>query len=347
MPPTKTAMNKYICFVAGHSGGHITPCATQAKNELESNPNLKIIFFTTSSKLDKKILENYSFIDKKIYLNLKNLPRKIYLYPTYFIKMGYSFFQILFYLNKFRPVKIVSMGGIVSIPVCIAGKILGIPIEIYELNIEPGKAVNLIVKIASTVNICFKETANYFPSRKCNLVGYPIRFNDSNKLSQPMALQKINFFKDRKTLLIVGGSQGSVFINNLIKNFIESNEKIHNNLQVIHQTGTIDKTKWQDYYAKYQIPAIIFDYTNKIENFYCAADLIICRSGAGTLAEILFFNKKCITIPLETKITAHQVKNAQNLAQNYPNLFYMEKQIKIENDKNAFFNVITRKLYEF
>jgi UDP-N-acetylglucosamine--N-acetylmuramyl-(pentapeptide) pyrophosphoryl-undecaprenol N-acetylglucosamine transferase len=324
---------KTICYVAGHSGGHIIPSITHAKKELEQNPNFKILFFSTNSDLDKKILAKHNFI-QTIYLPTTNIPKRKLLIPYFLFGLGISFFKSFYYLLKTKPNKIISMGGMVSIPVCFAAKILGISIELYELNIEPGKTINLLSKLTKNINIAFAQTQNYFPTKQCKLFSYPVRFNDNiKKISQDDALKKINFNLHLKTILILGGSQGSLFLNNLIKGFAQDHKDLK--IQIIHQTGKIDDFDWQRFYNDLCIPAITFEFHHEMEFYYLASDLIICRSGAGTLAEILFFEKKCITIPLETSYTNHQILNAEQLEKLYPDLIHVfEQKTIIHSDIN-------------
>jgi UDP-N-acetylglucosamine--N-acetylmuramyl-(pentapeptide) pyrophosphoryl-undecaprenol N-acetylglucosamine transferase len=218
------------------------------------------------------------------------------------------------------------MGGLISSPVCLAGKLLQIPIEIWELNVEPGKTVKFLTKFVDTINICFDETQKYLPHKTCKLVDYPIRFNDeSKKILKISILEKNNFLADKKTILIIGGSQGSQFINNLFKQFILKNLQFKEKIQVIHQTGSTE-FDWNKFYKMHNINAITFNFYDKMDEYYSISDLVICRSGAGTLAEIQFFEKKCITIPLETKSTSHQILNANNLAKRFPESFKVIKQ---------------------
>ncbi|MDR3646069.1 MAG: UDP-N-acetylglucosamine--N-acetylmuramyl-(pentapeptide) pyrophosphoryl-undecaprenol N-acetylglucosamine transferase [Candidatus Babeliales bacterium] len=321
--------DKSICYVAGHSGGHIIPSITHAKKELEHNSNTKILFFCTNAELDKKILEKHEFLNT-VYLPITNIPKNKLLLPKFCINLLVSFVKSLYLLKKHNIKNIISMGGLVSLPVCFAGKILGISIQLYELNVEPGKAINLLSKLTTDVNICFPVTQKYFPKTKCNLVSYPVRFNnDIKNITQEAALQKINLNAEFKTILVLGGSQGSLFLNNLIKQFVKENSNLK--LQIIHQTGQLDNFDWQSFYKELNIPAITFDYHHEPEYYYIACDIIICRSGAGTLAEILFFQKKCLTIPLQTSYTNHQKYNALELEKLYPDLIHVIEQNKVNN----------------
>ena len=221
---------------------------------------------------------------------------------------------------------------------------LRIPFEMYELNLIPGKANMLLAPLARTIFICFGASSSHF-KRSCSLVDYPVRFPmELRKGSQLMALQAIKLSTTKKSLLILGGSQGSTFINNAVKQWLIDNPHLHHVVQVIHQTGAHDATNWQEFYASLNIPAITFDYAPNIEYYYIAADLIICRSGAGTLFEIQFFNKRCITLPLETASTNHQIKNAQALADQHPFLFTVIGNSELVKDPTLLPRTLTQQL---
>lgn len=311
-----------ICFVAGHSGGHIIPCVTHAQRIRAEQPHATILFFTTTNEFDKKIIQNYQCITTLVQLPLCKLPGKqFFTYPLFVVQVIASCVKSLMMLYKSKPQRIISMGGLVSIPVCIAATLLRIPIELWELNVEPGKTIRCLASFATTINICFKETKKYFPNHTCSVVKYPVRFSEQDKKkSRENICTTLGLAHAKKTILIVGGSQGSQFLNNLIKQWLIENNSIHAHIQIIHQTGNQDLAIMQEFYKRLQIPAIVFAFYSNIQDYYCIADLIICRAGAGTLAEIIFFEKKCITIPLQTSTTAHQLQNALALQKQYPDL---------------------------
>lgn len=313
-------MKKNICFVAGKSGGHIIPCITLAKQCKNT-----IIFFSTDAVLDQSILKQ-PLIIKHIMLPLGTLQyNRIYHYPMFFVKIVISFYKSIRSLHTYKPKKVISTGGLVSLPVCIAAKLLCIPIELYELNAIPGKTTKIIARFAHKIFVCFEQAKTFFSAKKCTYTPYPIRFFKNDIcITQQKARKKLALNPNKKTIFVLGGSQGSVFLNNLVKKIIKYAK--NNDIQIIHQTGTNDTTNWQLFYKSKSIPAFIFNYNEKLAHCYAAADLVICRSGAGTLFELIFFNKKCITIPLETKSTNHQLDNAQAMVKKYPHLFTLLRQ---------------------
>ena len=313
-------MKKHIlCFVAGKSGGHIIPCLTMAEHYKKQHPQAQIIFFSTNTPLDTKLLAQHPLLAKQIPFKLNHIWH-----------LARAFFTSIYYLHKLKPQKVISTGGLVSVPVCIAAKLLRIPIELHELNAVPGRATKFLAPLAQSIFVCFKKAQEFFPQKKCSIASYPIRYTHKQSVSPQAARTKLKLGPHRKTIFILGGSQGSVFINNVIKQILEDNDSMRNIIQVIHQTGSHDKTNWADLYQHYNIPAHVFPYANNLADCYTAADLIICRAGAGTLFEALFFNKPCIAIPLETKSTAHQLDNARTMTIEQPELFCVLRQRDIE-----------------
>lgn len=335
-----------VGFVAGCSGGHLLPAITLATKHKIDFPSDKVLFFSTNTDLDKKIIDDAGIIDHYIPLSLDKSPTSFKEYPRFIWNMAKVFWSCIKCLRAHKPSKIVSLGSYISIPVCLAAYMLRIPIDMYELNVIPGKANSFIAPLARTIYISFGSTSTHF-RRACSFVGYPLRF--TRDPLQPLAdnaWQALHLSPDKKTLLVLGGSQGSVFVNSLVKKWLEQVPPVmYPFIQVIHQTGgNEDPQDWKLIYRRLGIQAVVFDFTSLIEYYYRAADLVICRSGAGTLFEALYFYKRCITIPLETKTTDHQLENARTMAHQYPYLFTMLTHKEIETDPARVHALITDRL---
>jgi UDP-N-acetylglucosamine--N-acetylmuramyl-(pentapeptide) pyrophosphoryl-undecaprenol N-acetylglucosamine transferase len=317
-----------ICFVAGKSGGHLIPCITKAYKIQEQNPQTKLYLFSSGSDLDNTIMNKNKNIKHIIPTLLDNPPyHKPWLLPWFACKTGWYYLKSLYYLQQIKPQKVISFGGFISIPLILAAKTIGIPFEIYELNVEPGKATTFLSKITDTIYICFHETAQYFPNKKCIYFDYPVRFDQNDLIfNKEDLLQRYNLIHNKLTILILGGSQGSILLNNVFKDMIQENPNIAKKIQVIHQTGASDPYNYQQFYKSFNIPCNVFSYSNQLQDFYNLADIIICRAGAGTMFEIKFFNKKCITIPHKTAQTDHQIKNVLELQKEFPRNFHIIKQ---------------------
>lgn len=339
METKKSIKYHNICFVAGKSGGHILPCITLAQQAVNKHPHYEVMFFSTASPFDKQLVNGNAIIKHYIPLSLSAFPKTNLLgYPKFLWRLMASFFTSFNYLRRLKPEVVISTGGYISIPVCLAARLLKIPVELYELNAIPGKAISFLAPLAHKIWICFEKTTQYLPAHKCTLTSYPIKFTDQTKdVTHQQALEAIGFTAGRKTILVLGGSQGSLFINAAMRILFEKNPTLKDKIQIIHQTGASDSTDWKAMYADLAIPSLVFSYSDELAAYYAAADLVICRSGAGTLAEVSFFNKLCVTIPLETATTNHQVDNAVAAVQMRPDLFKIVRQDEIEHDAQALF----------
>lgn len=336
-----------IAFVAGRSGGHIIPALTLAQEIKEHDPNAHIIFFTTSYPLDQAIIKKQgAHINQHVSLKLGSVPFfNIFKVLIFIINLCRVFFKSWRILRRTRPSRVIGMGGYISIPVCLAARVLRIPVHLYDLDAKPGKANRFLAKYADKIFICFEQAKSYLPAAKCELAPYPIRFSQQSKIISQEQAQALLGLGNKKTIFINGGSQGSVFINACIKEWLELNPHLHSLIQIIHQTGSYDTTDWKALYEQMEIPAITFSYRQDLAPCYRACDLIITRAGAGSLFEALFFEKPIITIPLETSSTAHQKDNARALAATFPDKVIMITEQEIKKDNMIFFRNLNRYVY--
>jgi len=312
-----------LCFVAGKSGGHLLPCITQAEKFLQQNSTSQVYLFSSGSSLDQHIMDKHPKINHYVPAVIESIPYKQpWLMPIFIWNLGTYFFTSIYKLWTIKPAKIVSFGGLNSIPVCLAGKLLGIPFDLYELNVQPGKAVRFLSYFTDTVHICFAQTADYLKNRTCKIAPYPVRFTEKDKIyNKEKLLKTYNLSTTRKTILILGGSQGSLFINQAIKSCLQNNKNLADNVQIIHQIGINDQDDYKNFYHDNNIPAVVFAYNEELHNLYNLADLIICRAGSGTLFEVEFFKKPCIIIPLQTDLNDHQVENSHAMMAMHPEQF--------------------------
>lgn len=241
-----------------------------------------------------------------------------------------SFIKTCIIFINHRPRIVISTGGIESLPVLAAGWVLGIPSILFELNAVPGKASYWCAPFATTILVCFKQTSSYFNASKTQYAPYPLK-------QEILSYTPNNVCENnnKKTILILGGSQGSIGLNTIIKQYILENLSfVQKNLRFIHQTGSQDATDWSSWYHSYAIEATHFPFSNSLAPLYNQADLIITRAGAGSLFEILHFKKNAIVIPLVIAQTKHQEDNALTMAKEYPkNYIVLNEKETINNTK--------------
>ncbi len=317
-----------ICFVAGKSGGHLLPCITKAQHIKSQRPKTELYLFSTGTDLEKKIIDKHPYIHHYTPTTLQDVPyQSPWIYPLFIANTAWYYCKSVYKFWKLKPEKVISFGGFNSIPVFFAAKSLHIPFELYELNVEPGKATTFLARFCNTIYTCFDQTKKYLPKNTCINFDYPVRFTPKDKShDKETLLKKYNFSNKRKTIVILGGSQGSTLLNEVIKECLQSYPDLQKSIQIIHQTGGDQSEYYANIYKQLGIPCVVFGYHERLQDFYNLADLIISRAGAGTLFEIKFFDKPCICIPHETANTNHQIKNVLALQEQYPDQFNIIKQ---------------------
>ena len=333
---------KSLCVVAGKSGGHIIPGMTYVKELIQNHPDYNVLFFSTDTELDRSIIALYPFVTSYVPLRLMPFPGKeVWRYPFFFWDCVRAFSKSFIELWKNKPERVISMGGAISVPVCLAAWCLRIPIDLFELNAVPGKAVIWLAPLAERVFVCFEQAKRFF-NRSVQLVPYPLRFGPQDKLPADQAKRHLGLDPAKKTLLVLGGSQGSRSINELMKQFFAEHHL--SSVQLIHQAGASNVPDLKQFYADHGQDALVFDYLHDLRYAYSAADLVIARAGAGTLFELQFFGKKSLIIPLETTTTAHQVDNARAMAQLSPDLFTVVLTADIAANREKFYQLILERI---
>ncbi len=334
---------KSFFLAAGRSGGHIIPAKTLAKNQILKTPDIKIIFFSTNSQLDTHLLKHDASIQQHIPLTLENIPRNnvfsLFFYTLEIAKIAR--FACAYFRNH-RPAKCISTGGYITLPIGLAAWLSNTPFFLYELNVIPGKAVKIMGALATTIFCSFKKTICTFPFfYNATNAPYPIRFTPNDIVSKEQARSYLGIDQKLFTIAILGGSQGSHLFNTLIPSVLTKQNK-HFPLQIIHQTGSQEEQYVNSYYAEAKIPALVFSFRNDIAAIYSAADICISRAGAGSIFELLFFEKPSIIIPLATKTTDHQKDNAKAISEEFPNLYTYLEQDALEHNQELLIQQILR-----
>ena len=209
--------------------------------------------------------------------------------------------------RKFKPEVILGMGGFTSTAPVLAGRIRGIATFIHESNAVPGKANRLTARMVHAVMLGFKECAPFFPKTHTEVTGTPVR-TELVRLDRRVARQKLGLDENLPTLLVMGGSQGASGINQAL---IKSLPFLQGLLQVIHLCGARDERLVSDNYRRENIPAYIAAFHHRMEEPYSAADLVVGRAGAASLAEFAAFSLPAILIPFPYATDDHQTRNAE------------------------------------
>lgn len=299
----------HLLLTGGGTGGHLYPALAVA-DEISRFIPVKIGYAGTAKGIEAEIVPEKGYDFFKVWIS--GLRRKIFfgnlLVP---VKIIISLFQAFVIIIKFKPEIIFGTGGYVSWPVLLAGIILRKKIIIQEQNQYPGLVTKLTASFAVSVHLSYKDSVHFF-KKKSNLQisGNPTRRN----LKFEDKIESYKYFKleeDKKTLFVFGGSQGSLIINkSILANFSLILE--NNKVQILWAAGN----KWYkeiEQKIKHIENIRVFRYINEMRFAYAVSDLVICRSGATTVAEISRLGLAAIFIPLSTSAGNHQMMNAKVL----------------------------------
>jgi len=333
--PKEDNHNKLICCAGGKSAGHILPCLALAKKAAAD----RVLFFSSNSQLDMKILPGHTLVTWHVPLSLAWVS---YTCPLGIAKLFWSFCIASYHLLKYRPTQVITTGGLSAIPTCCAAFALRIPIMLHELNATPGKASRFLAPLATRITVCFPNTVKKFPKHKTCIGNYPLRTHFTS--TQSTARKLLGIPSNTKAICVVGGSQGSQFINAIIRTLFDKNKLPIKKLHIMHQTGADAADKQREWYKQRNINHTVFSYTDQLHTYLTAADLIICRSGAGSLFECAALDKSFITIPLENVGANHQVDNAYAMAHMYPDRCCVLRQKQLLDNSNLLANTIQHRL---
>lgn len=296
---------KYRYSIAGGgTGGHLFPALAIA-DELREGGAGEISFFGTARGPEARIVPMRGYKLHKIWI--KGYPRKlkpeVLLIP---IKMLVSLLQCMFFIIKEWPDCIIATGGYVCLPFLLAGRLLGRPIIVHEQNSLPGVTTRIGARWAKAVFYSFAASEKFFSYHPyAVLSGNPVKMKSEN-LSKTEAIAKLGLNPAKKTLLVFGGSQGSITLNRAVA---ECAEELAEKYNFIWGTG---KGRLPE-----SIPAGVWarEFIDDMNTVYAASDLAICRSGAMTLAEIASKGLPAVLVPFPFAAEDHQRLNAEPMAE--------------------------------
>ncbi|MFH1655110.1 MAG: undecaprenyldiphospho-muramoylpentapeptide beta-N-acetylglucosaminyltransferase [Candidatus Omnitrophota bacterium] len=298
-----------ILIASSGSGGHVFPALALAE-ELKVKKRSEVIFLQTNRKETDKLIK-----DKGFNLVASNLDKiSFHSFKNGFIstfKLLAAAIHSLKIILRIKPSVVVGFGGYHSGPIIVVAHFLGIPTIVHEQNVLPGKANYILSRFVDKIAVSFKESEDYFNSKKVVFTGCPLR-SEVTGVSKEESRKKYNFDEDKFTILVMGGSQGSQSINSNFLNAVPM-IKEKNKIQIIHITGIKDYEFISKEYSKMNISPLVFAFLEEIGYAYRLADIIISRSGASTVSEIIALGIPAIIIPYPF-VRKHQSLNAKILS---------------------------------
>jgi UDP-N-acetylglucosamine--N-acetylmuramyl-(pentapeptide) pyrophosphoryl-undecaprenol N-acetylglucosamine transferase len=224
-------------------------------------------------------------------------------------------------LKQFRPHMVIGVGGYASGPAVLTAHFMRMLTAIAEQNAIPGITNRILGNFADKIFVTYAQTKTYFPQKKVILSGNPVRAAFVGERSKEKER------RDYRQLLVFGGSQGAEAINKSIIDILPQLQSMKNKIHIFHQTGSRQLEVIKKAYEQFNIQAKVTPFIVDMAGAYADADLIICRAGATSLAEITAAGKAAILIPYPWAANDHQLKNAQALATEGAALMIPEKEL--------------------
>lgn len=332
-----------VVIAAAGTGGHINPGLAIANEIKEKEPDSKIIFIGTSRGLENNLVPRAGYELKQIEaygisrkLNISNIKK---LYKTY---KSVSVAKKI--LEDFKPDVVIGTGGYICIPVGKAAHKLKIPIVLHESNAFPGVAVKMLSKDASKVLVGFEDAKERLPkAKKVVVTGTPSKIEkiDYNKEQKEEKLKELGLdAKQIPTILVFGGSQGAMSINNAVVEILKN--KLNKNYQIVWAVGINNYDTIKENLKNSEIEkAVVVPYIYNMQEIMNACDLVVCRSGAMTITEISILEKPAIFIPFPFATENHQEYNAKVLKNVGAADIILDKYLTATTLNNAINNIIS------
>jgi UDP-N-acetylglucosamine--N-acetylmuramyl-(pentapeptide) pyrophosphoryl-undecaprenol N-acetylglucosamine transferase len=299
-----------IIIAGGGTGGHIFPAIAVAQAIQAIHPDAAILFVGASGKMEMEKVPQAGYDIKGLTiagLNRSNMFKNI----TLLFKLIKSFFQVRSIFNSFKPNAVFGVGGYSSFPVLKFAQSKGIPTFIHESNAFAGKSNIWLGKNATKIFTGTQGMDKFFPSDKIIVTGNPVRKNISSSIyTKETAMMQFGLLPDKQTVLIVGGSLGANSINDVIMQNLKHFNEL--GIQLIWQTGKSQSAKYLNA-AKSFSNVYVNSFLNDMSAAYMAADMVVSRAGAMSVAEIAITGKPCVFVPYPFAAEDHQTFNAKTL----------------------------------
>ena len=294
-------MKKKIVISSGGSGGHVIPSIAFYEHLNDTFEVLLVLDKRGSSFVNKKKYKYTNIESPRLNFNFFN-------FPIILIKLFVSFFKSFFFLKKNKADILIGMGGYMSIPMCLAAKILNIKIYLFEPNTVIGRGNKFLLSFCKKI-MCYTNEIVNFPNKhkdKIFVIDHILR----KEIYDFRSIQKKEIIND-VNLIIIGGSQGAKFFDENLKNSIINLSKKYK-LKIYHQVIHSDFNDLEFFYNKNGIENKLFNFEENIFKYISEANLAITRAGASTLSELAFLRVPLIAIPYKFATDNHQLQNAIN-----------------------------------
>lgn len=316
-------MNKTYVIAGGGTGGHIYPGVAVARSLKKLDPSCEVVFIGTAAGLETKIVPREGFRLETIEVGKLNHGGGLLSKIKVVIRLPLGFWQSFQLLKKLEPAAVLGVGGYASGPLVLMASFMGFPTAIWEANALPGLTNRLLSRVVRKVYLVFAEAKSLLSARQLEVVGLPVR----EEIENPLPETKSEKFR----ILVFGGSQGARAINSAMAAAIEKGGPWLQGIQVIHQTGKWDFAEISARYVGKESVVKAQEFLFDMNVQYANCDLVICRGGASTVAELAACGKVAIVVPLPTAADNHQQKNAETLVKDQAGSMLLQKDLTADS----------------
>lgn len=300
-------------LAGGGTGGHLYPGIAVAHAIQRLRPDARVTFLTTSRDLDRQLLERTPF--GRLPQTVRPFSTKPWQWPAFYFAWASSVRAAKRLLREKRAAAVLGLGGYAAGPPVVAAQNLGIRAGILNPDAIPGRANRFLAKRCQLVCLQWDESRRYFPpTAPCQTLGCPIReaFGGAT-VPRAEARRHFNLHPEQRVVLVTGASQGASTINNAIPRIWPEFSRRFPGWQIFHLTGAAHEVHTRAAYAAAGIPATVLGFTHDMPIALSAADIVISRAGASTLAELTALGRASILLPYPYHRDRHQHANAQVL----------------------------------
>ncbi|MBW2631096.1 MAG: undecaprenyldiphospho-muramoylpentapeptide beta-N-acetylglucosaminyltransferase [Deltaproteobacteria bacterium] len=295
-----------VIMAGGGTGGHVFPAVAIAGEFLERPDVQDVLFIGTEKGLEARILRDMGFTLRTI--NVEGVKgRRAAKMIVSLLKIPWSIAQSVSIIRNFRPDIVLGVGGYASGPAVITAHFMGIKTVIAEQNALPGFTNRMLGRFVDRIFLSFPDREGWFADAGTVVTGNPVRKGFVK------GIKKSRRTGDKFSILIFGGSQGAQTINRVVVESIGYLKDIKDRLVITHQTGDKDMDEVSAAYHDYGVDAGVHSFITDMSSAYGSADLLICRAGATSVAEITASGKASVLIPYPFAAGGHQELNARVL----------------------------------
>jgi UDP-N-acetylglucosamine--N-acetylmuramyl-(pentapeptide) pyrophosphoryl-undecaprenol N-acetylglucosamine transferase len=315
-----------LIIAGGGTGGHLFPGIAVAEEFLSRDPANEVLFVGTERGIEARAVPAAGYRLELIKASgIRGKGGLSQLKGAMMMLYGYSESRRI--LKEFKPDLVLGVGGYASLPMVLAAGGMQVPRFIHEQNAIPGMTNKLLSRFVDRVFITLDESAKFFPKDKILLTGNPLRRQILEQAARSAQEEPRTGGQGRFRLLIFGGSQGAHAINMAMLAAIPFMEQLKGKLEITHQTGKKDADKVAEAYRRHDMDAVARPFIDDMAGAYQWADLVICRAGATTIAEVTACGKTCLFIPFPHAVDDHQRRNAEALLKKQACFMLLEQEL--------------------